>query len=81
MEPADYQADFVQEKMTQLQQGWLDEHEIVTNDAFDQLDVPPSMRRSPPCRQAVSTRMEELSAQEDASASASAPAASGSAQN
>ena len=38
-------------------------------------------------RQAVSTRMEELSAQEDASASAgtsasaSAPAASGSAQN
>lgn len=40
VEPADYQADFVQEKMTQLQQGWLDEHEIVTNDAFDQLDVP-----------------------------------------
>lgn len=73
MEPADYQADFVQEKMTQLQQGWLDEHEIVTNDAFDQLDVPAFYETVTALRQAVSTRMEELSAQEDASASASAP--------
>ena len=87
VEPADYQADFVQEKMTQLQQGWLDEHEIVTNDAFDQLDVPAFYETVTALRQAVSTRMEELSAQEDASASAgtsasaSAPAASGSAQN
>ncbi|MEI3120921.1 MAG: peptidylprolyl isomerase [Eubacteriales bacterium] len=87
VEPADYQADFVQEKMTQLQQGWLDEHEIVTNDAFDQLDVPTFYETVTALRQAVSTRMEELSAQEDASASAgtsasaSAPAASGSAQN
>ena len=81
VEPADYQADFVQEKMTQLQQGWLDEHEIVTNDAFDQLDVPAFYETVTALRQAVSTRMEELSAQEDASAAASAPAASGSAQN
>ena len=87
VEPADYQADFVQEKMTQLQQGWLDEHEIVTNDVFDQLDVPAFYETVTALRQAVSTRMEELSAQEDASASAgtsasaSAPAASGSAQN
>ncbi len=86
VEPADYQADFVQEKMTQLQQGWLDEHEIVTNDVFDQLDVPAFYETVTALRQAVSTRMEELSAQEDASASAgtsasaSAPAASGSAQ-
>ena len=70
VEPADYQADFVQEKMTQLQQGWLDEHEIVTNDAFDQLDVPAFYETVTALRQAVSTRMEELSAQEDASASA-----------
>ena len=87
VEPADYQADFVQEQMTQHQQGWLDEHEIVTNDAFDQLDVPAFYETVTALRQAVSTRMEELSAQEDASASAgtsasaSAPAASGSAQN
>lgn len=67
VEPADYQADFVQEKMTQLQQGWLDEHEIVTNDAFDQLDVPAFYETVTALRQAVSTRMEELSAQEDAS--------------
>ncbi|MBD9254221.1 MAG: helix-turn-helix domain-containing protein [Ruthenibacterium lactatiformans] len=63
VEPADYQADFVQEKMTQLQQGWLDEHEIVTNDAFDQLDVPAFYETVTALRQAVSTRMEELSAQ------------------
>lgn len=73
VEPADYQADFVQEKMTQLQQGWLDEHEIVTNDAFDQLDVPAFYETVTALRQAVSTRMEELSAQEDASASAQRP--------
>ena len=60
VEPADYQADFVQEKMTQLQQGWLDEHEIVTNDAFDQLDVPAFYETVTALRQAVSTRMEEL---------------------
>lgn len=86
VEPTDYQADFVQEKMTQLQQGWLDENEIVTNEAFDQLDVPAFYETVTALRQAVSTRMEELAAQEDASASAgtsssSAPAASGSAQN
>ena len=73
--------------MTQLQQGWLVEHETVSTDALDQLDGPAFYETVTALRQAVSTRMEELSAQEDASASAgtsasaSAPAASGSAQN
>lgn len=49
VEPADYQADFVQEKMTQLSRvGWTSMRSLPTM-PLTSWTCPPSMRRSPPC--------------------------------
>ena len=75
---ADYRDALVSQRMADLQDSWLAENEVVTNENFDKIDTAAYYTTLNVLRNAVTAKMEEitaeLEAQESASGSASASA-------
>ncbi len=77
---ADYREDYTTQLMTDLQDTWLEENEIVTNENFDKIDPASYFDTLTVLRDAVTAKIDELTAEleakENADASASTSASS-----
>lgn len=75
---ADYRETYTTQLMTDLQNSWLEENKVVTNENFDKIDPATYYSTLTVLRDSVTAKMEEitaeLEAQESASGSASASA-------
>ena len=82
---ADYREAYTTQLMTNLQNTWLEENEIVTNENFDKIDPAAYFNTLTVLRESVNTKMEEitaeLEAQQSASGSASASASTSAASS
>ncbi|MCI8870896.1 MAG: hypothetical protein HFF39_10220 [Lawsonibacter sp.] len=75
VDPEEYRQAYIADRMNALQQEWIDEHEIVTNEEYDRIDPGAFYTALTQLRQAVS---DEMAALEQPDASGSQNSSSGS---
>ena len=73
---ADYRDTYITQLMTDLQNSWLEENEIVTNENFDKIDPAAYYDTLNVLRDSVTAKMEEITAELEAQEAASASASS-----